>query len=107
MRTTHAGRAVRLAVGAAAAVALVAGCSTSSGADGAAGRTDVNYALPANATPNWIVPLGIAGKLATHNSAIMRTLWEPLVADRAGAGRRRLAATAGSRQARPRSPPVN
>jgi peptide/nickel transport system substrate-binding protein len=83
MRTTHAVRAVRLAVGVAAAVALLAGCTTSSGADGAggaAGRTDVNYALPANATPNWIVPLGIAGKLATHNSAIMRTLWEPLVA---------------------------
>src|SRR5690606_8469417 len=70
MRFTHAGRAARLAVGAAAAVALLAGCSTSSGADGAAAdRTDVNYALPANATPNWIVPLGIAGKLATHNSA--------------------------------------
>src|SRR5690606_12605565 len=80
MRTTQAGRAARLAVGAAAAVALLAGCSTSSGADESAARTDVNYALPANATPNWIVPLGIAGKLATHNSAIIRTLWEPLVA---------------------------
>nr|BFF18597.1 hypothetical protein GCM10025730_21180 [Promicromonospora thailandica] len=80
MRTTQAGRAMRLAVGAAAAVALLAGCSASSGADESAARTDVNYALPANATPNWIVPLGIAGKLATHNSAIMRTLWEPLVA---------------------------
>ncbi|GGM14633.1 peptide ABC transporter substrate-binding protein [Promicromonospora citrea] len=80
MRTTQAGRAARLAVGAAAAVALLAGCSTSSGADESAARTDVSYALPANATPNWIVPLGIAGKLATHNSAIIRTLWEPLVA---------------------------
>lgn len=79
---------VGFTAGLAAAALLLTGCS--SGADGgAAGSaaavpagvdTDaVDYALPPNATPNWILPIGIAGKMATHNSSITQSLWSPLM----------------------------
>ena len=69
-------------VGLAAAAALVAGCAAGgNGGDAAAESSDeLNYALPANATPNWLMPLGISGKLATHNSSLIRSLYEPLIA---------------------------
>lgn len=69
-------------VGLAAAAALVAGCAAGgNGGDAATEPGDeLNYALPANATPNWLMPLGISGKLATHNSSLIRSLYEPLIA---------------------------
>ncbi|MGI6879121.1 peptide ABC transporter substrate-binding protein [Microbacterium sp. gxy059] len=84
MRTdlaTTGRRAGAAVAGLVATVALVAGCA--GGGDGSAsGDTpdELNYALPANATPNWLVPLGISGKLATHNASLIRSLFEPLVA---------------------------
>ena len=62
--------------------ALLTGCSgggTSSSS--ASGSTDtINYALPANFTPNWILPVGTAAHLNTNNSSISQSLWEPLIA---------------------------
>jgi peptide/nickel transport system substrate-binding protein len=72
----------RLVAGAAALMAgtlLLAGCSGTSGAS-AASKTSVNYALPANFTPNWILPIGTAAHLNTNNISIANTLWEPLIA---------------------------
>lgn len=72
----------RLVAGAAALMAgtlLLAGCSGTSGASSAS-KTSVNYALPANFTPNWILPIGTAAHLNTNNKSIANTLWEPLVA---------------------------
>ncbi|MGO4428292.1 ABC transporter substrate-binding protein, partial [Streptomyces sp. MCAF7] len=37
-------------------------------------------ALPANFTPNWILPIGTASHLNTNNSSISQSLWEPLIA---------------------------
>ncbi|MBO4256165.1 peptide ABC transporter substrate-binding protein [Streptomyces griseorubiginosus] len=58
---------------------LLAGCSGSSGASSAA-KDSINYALPANFTPNWILPIGTAAHLNTNNISIANALWEPLVA---------------------------
>ncbi|MCX4697116.1 peptide ABC transporter substrate-binding protein [Streptomyces sp. NBC_01373] len=72
----------RLVAGAAALMAgtlLLAGCSGTSGASSAS-KTSVNYALPANFTPNWILPIGTAAHLNTNNKSIANTLWEPLIA---------------------------
>ena len=77
-------RAVRrrwaLAAGAAvAATALLAGCTGTSGSS--SGSSDsINYALPANFTPNWLLPIGTAAHLNTNNGSIAAALWEPLVA---------------------------
>ncbi|AHI01820.1 peptide ABC transporter substrate-binding protein [Kutzneria albida] len=38
----------------------------------------VVMALPPAATPNWILPIGIPGYLASYNSAISRLLFQPL-----------------------------
>lgn len=80
--------------GLAALALLLTGCggansNTNSATDGdsdAAAKTvpagvdtnTVNYALPPNATPNWILPIGVAGKMATHNSSIHQALWSPM-----------------------------
>ncbi|WP_261165532.1 peptide ABC transporter substrate-binding protein [Microbacterium sp. Marseille-Q6965] len=79
--TTARGRVGIAAAGLLATAALVAGCAAG-GADGASGepKDELNYALPANATPNWLMPLAISGKLATHNSSLIRALYEPLIA---------------------------
>jgi peptide/nickel transport system substrate-binding protein len=58
---------------------LLAGCSGSTGSSSAS-KDSINYALPANFTPNWILPIGTAAHLNTNNSSISHTLWEPLVA---------------------------
>ncbi|MEU1533926.1 peptide ABC transporter substrate-binding protein [Streptomyces fagopyri] len=61
--------------------ALVTGCSgggTSS--SGSASSDTINYALPANFTPNWILPIGTAAHLNTNNSSISQAAWEPLIA---------------------------
>lgn len=72
-------RGLAVAAAAVCAASLLAACagagtSTSSTSD------SVNYALPADFTPNWILPIGTAAHLNTNNISIAATLWEPLVA---------------------------
>ncbi|KQO63521.1 peptide ABC transporter substrate-binding protein [Curtobacterium sp. Leaf261] len=62
-----------------AASALLAGCAGGSNAS-TSDSDEINYALPANFTPNWILPIGTAAHLNTNNSSIAHSLWEPLVA---------------------------
>ncbi|MFJ9821935.1 peptide ABC transporter substrate-binding protein [Streptomyces sp. NPDC101151] len=78
----------RLLAGAAlsAGTLLLAGCSGTSGTSSAS-RDSINYALPANFTPNWILPIGTAAHLNTNNISIANTLWEPLVAYDGSTGR--------------------
>jgi len=59
---------------------LLAGCSGSSGTSSSGSHDSINYALPANFTPNWILPIGTAAHLNSNNNAIASTLWEPLIA---------------------------
>ncbi|MFJ9348368.1 peptide ABC transporter substrate-binding protein [Streptomyces sp. NPDC101237] len=79
---TAAGRRWALVAGAAVITgALVTGCSgggTSS--SGPASSDTINYALPANFTPNWILPIGTAAHLNTNNASISQAVWEPLIA---------------------------
>ncbi|MEV0839810.1 peptide ABC transporter substrate-binding protein [Actinocatenispora sera] len=79
-RRMAARRRFALAAGAAvAASALLAGCTgTSSSSSGSS--DSINYALPANFTPNWLLPIGTAAHLNTNNGSIAAALWEPLVA---------------------------
>ncbi|MEU3984238.1 peptide ABC transporter substrate-binding protein [Streptomyces sp. NPDC026672] len=65
---------------------LLAGCSGTSG-KASASHDAINYALPANFTPNWILPVGTAAHLNTNNISIANTLWEPLVAYDGSTGR--------------------
>lgn len=58
---------------------LLAGCSGTSGTSSAS-PDSINYALPANFTPNWILPIGTAAHLNTNNRSIADSLWERLVA---------------------------
>ncbi|MFG2786467.1 peptide ABC transporter substrate-binding protein [Streptomyces sp. NPDC048419] len=58
---------------------LLAGCSGSTGSSSAS-KDSINYALPANFTPNWILPIGTAAHLNTNNNSITAALWEPLIA---------------------------
>ncbi len=68
-----AGIAVLLTLGA------CTGTSPDSGGQPSEGGS-VNFALPPNATPNWILPVGLPGYLATYNSSIQRELYTPLYA---------------------------
>ena len=73
----------RLLAGAAALSAgtlLLTACSGSSGSSSSSSHDAINYALPANFTPNWILPIGTAAHLNTNNISIANTLWEPLIA---------------------------
>lgn len=77
---TRASRRWALVAGAAlTAGALLAGCTGTSGSSSASSDS-INYALPANFTPNWILQIGTASHLNTNNVSIAATLWEPLVA---------------------------
>ncbi|MFS8197369.1 peptide ABC transporter substrate-binding protein [Streptomyces sp. CWNU-52B] len=58
---------------------LLAGCSGTNDTSSAS-PDSINYALPANFTPNWILPIGTAAHLNTNNGSIAQSLWEPLVA---------------------------
>ncbi|MFD3374657.1 MULTISPECIES: peptide ABC transporter substrate-binding protein [unclassified Streptomyces] len=58
---------------------LLAGCSGTNDTSSASPDT-INYALPANFTPNWILPIGTAAHLNTNNRSIADSLWERLVA---------------------------
>ncbi|WP_427919350.1 peptide ABC transporter substrate-binding protein [Streptomyces sp. cg40] len=62
------------------AALLLAGCSGSSGTSSSGSHDSINYALPANFTPNWILPIGTAAHLNTNNISIANALWEPLIA---------------------------
>lgn len=78
-------RAVAAAAALSASALLATACSggggNGGGGDGAPSDTStVSYALPPNATPNWILPVTLPGYSATHNSAIHDLLWTPLVA---------------------------
>ncbi|MEV4311100.1 peptide ABC transporter substrate-binding protein [Actinocrispum sp. NPDC049592] len=66
-----------LTAGVAAVALLAASCGTEPTPPGAAKGT-VSFALPPNATPNWIFPLGIPGYLASYNSSIYEVLYTPL-----------------------------
>ncbi|MFF1303738.1 peptide ABC transporter substrate-binding protein [Streptomyces sp. NPDC058307] len=73
----------RLLAGAAALSAgtlLLTACSGSSGSSSSSSHDTIDYALPANFTPNWILPIGTAAHLNTNNISIANTLWEPLIA---------------------------
>ncbi|MGW2473792.1 peptide ABC transporter substrate-binding protein [Streptomyces sp. NPDC001665] len=80
-RTVNSRRWALAAGAATTAAVLLSGCSgggtTSSGS---ASSDSINYALPANFTPNWILPVGTASHLNTNNSSISQSLWEPLIA---------------------------
>ncbi|MFC0116151.1 peptide ABC transporter substrate-binding protein [Kibdelosporangium aridum] len=70
----------RLLTAVLAAALLAAGCSSSSGSgQSTAQNGTVTFALPPNATPNWILPLSIPGHLATYNSSIYQLLFVPLI----------------------------
>ncbi|MFI1768312.1 peptide ABC transporter substrate-binding protein [Streptomyces sp. NPDC020800] len=75
-----------LAAALSAGTLLLAGCSGTGGASSAS-HDSVDYALPANFTPNWILPIGTAAHLNTNNISIANTLWEPLVAYDGSTGR--------------------
>jgi peptide/nickel transport system substrate-binding protein len=78
-RTAERRRLALVAGAVVSASALLAGCSGSSGSSSASSHS-INYALPANFTPNWILPIGTAAHLNTNNISIAASLWEPLVA---------------------------
>src|SRR5699024_12704797 len=73
----------RIAAAAAAAAIALSACSSGS-VDDTDGRNEggesvVNYALPPNASPNWILPIVMPGKLSTRNGSINDSLWPPKV----------------------------
>jgi peptide/nickel transport system substrate-binding protein len=79
---TATGRRWALVAGAAVTSGvLLTGCTGGGTSSSGGSSTDtINYALPANFTPNWILPVGTAAHLNTNNSSISQSLWEPLIA---------------------------
>ncbi|MFB9832750.1 peptide ABC transporter substrate-binding protein [Actinoallomurus acaciae] len=78
-------RPLTLAVFGAAAALLAAGCSSGGGGSSASGGTPqqggaVTFAMPPNATPNWIFPIGTPGHLGSYNAAIRQEVFLPLYA---------------------------
>jgi len=71
------------ALGVSAAL-MVSACSSAKGAAGGAGGGapvaggSATFALPPNATPNWIFPIGTPGHLASYNSSIQAEMYLPL-----------------------------
>lgn len=65
---------------------LLAGCSGTSGTSSGS-HDSIDYALPANFTPNWILPIGTAAHLNTNNRSIADSLWERLIAYDGSTGR--------------------
>jgi peptide/nickel transport system substrate-binding protein len=64
------------------AVSACGGSSGGSAANGAAGTPksggSATFALPPDATPNWIFPIGTPGHLASYNGSIQAEMWLPL-----------------------------
>jgi peptide/nickel transport system substrate-binding protein len=84
---TAARRRWSLAAGATVSVvALLAGCSGPGGSSSAS-PDSINYALPPNFKPNWILPIGTAAHLNTNNNSISASMWEPLIAYDGSTGR--------------------
>jgi peptide/nickel transport system substrate-binding protein len=83
-------RLAALALGAAVALAACGGGGPAQQPGAATGAPveggTASYALPAGATPNWILPLLTAGKTATHNTSVRVALWSPLYAYTAESG---------------------
>ena len=80
-RTVNSRRWALAAGAATTAAVLLSGCSGGgTNSSGSASSDSINYALPANFTPNWILPVGTAAHLNTNNSSISQSLWEPLIA---------------------------
>lgn len=79
---TFAKRSRRVAVAIASALAIGALLTACAGSgQSASSKSDsINYALPADFTPNWILPIGTSAHLNTNNLSIAASLWEPLVA---------------------------
>lgn len=76
-------RPLTLAVFGAAVALLAAGCSSGGGGSSASGGTpqqggSVTFAMPPNATPNWIFPIGTPGHLASFNGSIRQEVFVPL-----------------------------
>jgi peptide/nickel transport system substrate-binding protein len=84
--------ATLIALGA-SAVLLVSACSGSSSSGSSSNSTgtgggsssgaataggSASFALPPNATPNWIFPIGTPGHLASYNSSISAEMYLPL-----------------------------
>jgi peptide/nickel transport system substrate-binding protein len=88
-RSTPAAFAARgLAILGVAATLAVSACSSGSGSGGssASGATSgtatsggtASFALPPDATPNWIFPIATPAHLASYNSTIQAEMWLPL-----------------------------
>jgi peptide/nickel transport system substrate-binding protein len=76
-------RPLALAVFGAAVALFAAGCSSDSGGSSATGGAPkqggaVTFAMPPNATPNWIFPIGTPGHLASFNGSIRQEVFVPL-----------------------------
>jgi peptide/nickel transport system substrate-binding protein len=76
-------RSLTLAVFGAAVTLLAAGCSSDGQGTSASGGEprqggQVTFAMPPNATPNWIFPIGTPGHLASFNGAIRHQVFLPL-----------------------------
>jgi peptide/nickel transport system substrate-binding protein len=56
------------------------GSSGSANAGTASAGGSATFALPPDATPNWIFPLATSGHLASYNSSIQAEMWLPLYA---------------------------
>ncbi|PSL02203.1 peptide/nickel transport system substrate-binding protein [Haloactinopolyspora alba] len=69
------------AAGALSLTLVLAACGDSGSAESGGGqdKDTITYALPPNATPNWILPMATPEYMATHNTAIKWTLWTPVV----------------------------
>jgi len=78
-RTAERRRWALFAGAAVSVTALVTGCTSTSGS-ASKSSDSINYALPANFTPNWILPIGTPAHLNTNNISIAASLWEPLIA---------------------------
>jgi peptide/nickel transport system substrate-binding protein len=86
-RSARSAPAAVVALGVAATLAVSA-CgsgsgSSNSGSSGASAGTaasggSASFALPPNATPNWIFPIGTPGHLASYNATIQAEMWLPL-----------------------------
>lgn len=79
VRTAERRRWVLAAGAALTAGALLTACN-GAGNSASASHDAINYALPANFTPNWILPIGTPAHLNTNNVSIAASLWEPLIA---------------------------
>ncbi|WP_232667711.1 peptide ABC transporter substrate-binding protein [Pseudonocardia sp. TRM90224] len=69
---------VLVAVLAAAGIVLAACSGGPAGQSGSGPSDSATFALPPNATPNWILPIGIPGHLSGINTAVNRLMWPPL-----------------------------